>query len=57
MDAALAELAKSGPWGAVVILLGVCFFLGKQVLKSKDDRIKDVNAFTDRLVAQSEHAQ
>ena len=58
MEAALAELAKSGPWGAaVVLLLGVCFFLGRQLLKAKDDRIKDVSDFTDRLIAQSEQSQ
>lgn len=58
MEAALAELAKSGPWGAaVVILLGVCFFLGKQVLKAKDDRIKDVTEFSSRLLAQADQTQ
>lgn len=58
MEAALAELAKSGPWGAaVVILLGVCAFLGKQLLKAKDDRIKDATEFASRLVAQADQQQ
>jgi len=35
MEAVFAELVKHGPWGiAVVILLGVCAFLGKQLLKA-----------------------
>lgn len=58
MEAALAELVKSGPWGAaVVILLGVCAFLGKQLMKAKDDRIKDATDFAERLVAQADQQQ
>jgi len=58
MDAALQDIAQSGPWGAlVVILLGACAFLGKQVLKAKDDRIRDVTKFSDRLVAQADLTQ
>ena len=58
MDAALQAIAQSGPWGAlVVLLLGACAFLGKQVLKAKDDRIRDVTDFSDRLVAQADLIQ
>jgi len=54
MGDAYKVFLQAGPWGAaVVILLGVCFFLGKQLLNAKDDRIKDVTTFTDRLIEQS----
>jgi hypothetical protein len=41
----------------VVVLLGACAFLTRQLLNAKDDRIKDVTAFSDRLIAQSDQTQ
>lgn len=58
MDAAFDALAQSGPWGALVaLLLGACGFLVRQLLRAKDDRVKDVTDFSDRLLAQSNHIQ
>lgn len=58
MEEALRVLAQSGPMGAVVVvLIGACAFLTRQLLNSKDDRIKDVTAFSDRLIAQTDQTQ
>ena len=58
MESAFEELLKSGPWGAaVVLLLGLCAFLGKQLLKAKDDQLTHANAFSDRMLAQADHIQ
>lgn len=58
MDDALRVLAQSGPMGAiVVVLIGACAFLTRQLLNAKDDRIRDVTAFSDRLIAQADQAQ
>lgn len=59
MDPSVVEtLIDSGPLGAVVIVLfSVIAFLTKRLLKAKDDQIRHVTEFSERLVAQSSHIQ
>ena len=57
MESAIDTLSQSVLGALVVLLLGANYFLIRQVLRAKDEKIVQITQMADRLIAQANETQ